>query len=93
MSLWSLGTLAIYAQFAGWPKWPVAMIAAGMLILLWWLTSLPETTPRQGAVTGLAATTLLIAAAVTHIVLRWQAQRRWCEGDFPRAVTSTASGT
>jgi hypothetical protein len=91
--LWLAGLFAIYAQLAGWPRWLVATIVAGMLMCLWWITTLPVTTFSQQPATPLAATLLLMVVPVVGTALRWQALRRWREGDFPRVVTSMASGT
>ncbi|MEO8314931.1 MAG: hypothetical protein ABI645_09070 [Pseudomonadota bacterium] len=94
--LWGLswlGLFAIYAQFAGWPKWPVAIVAAGATFSVWGFFDAPASNHWSQAAEGLTATSLIVTAGVASIALRWHAHRRWRKGDFPRAVTSTASGT
>jgi hypothetical protein len=83
VALWALGLLWIYAQLAGLPKGSIAILATSALLSLWWLT----TEPGIQAVAAITATAMLAMASIGVITLRWLAQRRWCNGDLPRAAT------
>lgn len=91
MLLW-LGWFAITAQLAGWSRWTSAIIAVGALVTTAWLSSMAVPNAGNGAL-ALALALLLICIWSVTFALRRQAQRHWREGDFPRAVISTASGT
>jgi hypothetical protein len=93
MSLWIVGLFAIYGQLARWPKWLVAVLAAATLVFVWWLTAWGLRSHPGKPLEVLWGTGLIMTVPVAWIALRWQAQRRWREGDFPRAITSAASGT
>lgn len=84
MLLWVPGFFATNAQLARLWKWPVAAFAAGTLVILWRLSG----TGTRGY---LLSVLLLIAAIVATFALRVLARRRWRDGDFPRAATSSAS--
>jgi hypothetical protein len=93
LCLWITGLFAIYAQLARWPKWLVAVLAAATLVIVWWLTAVALRTHTEKPLEVLLGIGLVITVPIAWIALRWQAQRRWREGDFPRAITSAASGT
>lgn len=92
LALWLAGLFAINTQLASLPKWPIATLAATVLFYAWWVVN--ETPGRVGltdAAQVMVAFVLMIVLTIATLALRWLAQRRWCMGDLPRAVTSSAS--
>jgi hypothetical protein len=78
------GLFATNAQLARLPKWPVAILAAGALVVVWRFS-------ETGARAYLLAVMLLIAAIVATFALRVLARRRWRDGDFPRGIAAATS--
>ncbi len=92
LALWVAGLFAISTQLAGWPKWPVAVLAATVLFYAWWVTNEPaDRVGLNDATQVMAAVGLVIGLTMATVALRWLAQRRWCNGDLPRSFTSVAS--
>lgn len=83
--LMALGWFTVYAQLARLPKWTIATAAAGLLMLIWWLTALAGT---RGILVGVL---LSIGMLVASILFRTLARFRWLYGDIPRLPTSAAS--
>ncbi len=92
LALWVAGLFAIYTQLAGLPKWPIATLAATVLVYVLWVVNEPaDQVGMTDTAQVLAAVVLMIALTIATVALRWLAQRRWSNGDLPRAVTSPAS--